>query len=74
MIDQVKLKRNHDYFCQVQGQLYCSIIPLKGIIFTVYFGENMPLFTEKIHFDESRWFDGFLPKIDFFIEGVQREK
>ena len=27
----VRLKRNHDYFCQVQGQLYCSIMPLKGI-------------------------------------------
>ena len=27
----VRLKRNHDYFCQVQGQLYCSIMTLKGI-------------------------------------------
>ena len=33
----VQLKRNHNYFCQVQGQLYCSIIPLEGIIFIVYF-------------------------------------
>ena len=29
----VRLKRNHYYFCQVQGQLYCSIMPLKGIFF-----------------------------------------
>jgi len=29
--DSVKLKRNHNYFCQVQGQLYCSMMPLKGI-------------------------------------------
>lgn len=43
----VQLKRNPNYFCQVQGQLYCSIIPLEGIIFVVYFGENMPLFIEK---------------------------
>ena len=51
----VQLKRNHNYFCQVQGQLYCSIIPLEGIIFVVYFGENMPLFIEKIHFQNSKW-------------------
>ena len=51
----VQLKRNHNYFCQVQGQLYCSIIPLEGRIFVVYFGENMPLFIEKIHFQNSKW-------------------
>ena len=51
----VQLKRNHNYFCQVQGQLYCSIIPLEGRIFVVYFGENMPLLIEKIHFQNSKW-------------------
>ena len=59
-------KRNHDYFCQVQGQLYCSIMPLKGIFFVVYFGENMPLFIEKIHFESTRWHDDLLPKVDYF--------
>ena len=62
----VRLKRNHNYFCQVQGQLYCSIMHLKGIFFVVYFGEDMPLFTEKIYFENSRWFNDFLPKIDYF--------
>ena len=62
----VQLKRNHSYFCQVQGQLYCSIIPLEGIMFVVYFGENMPLFVEKIHFENRKWFDELLPKIDYF--------
>ena len=61
----VQLKRNNNYFCQVQGQLYCSIIPLEGIMFVVYFGENMPLFVEKIHFENSKWFDELLPKIDY---------
>lgn len=64
----VQLKRNHNYFCQVQGQLYCSMIPVEGIIFVVYFGENMPLFVEKIHFENSKWFDEFLPKIDYFYQ------
>ena len=50
----VQLKRNHNYFCQIQGQLYCSLIPLEGIFLVVYFGENMPLFIEKIHFDNSK--------------------
>ena len=62
----VQLKNKHNYFCQVQGQLCCSIIPLEGIIFVVYFGENMPLFIEKIHFENSKWFDELLPKIDYF--------
>ena len=64
----VQLKRNHNYFCQVQGQLYCSIIPLEGIIFIVHFGENMPLFIEKIPFENSKCFDDLLPKIDYFYQ------
>ena len=35
-------------------------------MFVVYFGENMPLFVEKIHFENSKWFDELLPKIDYF--------
>lgn len=46
----VKLKRNYDYYCQVQGQLFCSNTPLKRHYFTVYFGDNMPLFTKKNYF------------------------
>ena len=26
-------------------------------MFVVYFGENMPLFIEKTHFENSKWFD-----------------
>ena len=38
-----------------------SIMPLKGICFVVYFRENMPLSSEKIHFENN----DFLPKIDY---------
>ena len=62
----IQLERNHDYYWQVQGQLYCSNVSLKGIIFTVYFGDNMPLFIENIPFHSSTWYETFLPKIDFF--------
>ena len=44
----VRLKRNHDYYLQIQGQLYCSNLDLKGIILTVFFGDDKPLFLEKI--------------------------
>ena len=44
----VRLKRNHDYYLQIQGQLYCSKLDLKGIILTVFFGDDKPLFLEKI--------------------------
>ena len=64
--ESVQLKKSHDYFWQVQGQLYCSNVSLKGIIFIVYFGDNMPLFTQKIPFHPSIWYEDFLPKIDFF--------
>jgi len=64
----VQLKRNHNYFCQVQGQLYSSIVPLEGIIFVVYFGENMSFFIEKIHFEKSKWFHVLLPKINYFYQ------
>ena len=40
----VRLKQNHGYYLQIQGQLYCSDLDLKGIILTVYFGEDNPLF------------------------------
>lgn len=61
----VRLKRNHDYYIQIQGQLYCSNLDLKGIILTVYFGEDRPLFLEKICLANT-WPSDFLPKIDFF--------
>lgn len=66
----VKLKRNHDYYYQIQRQLYCSNINLKGIVFVVYFGEDRPLFIEYIYPDNSTWFNDFLPKIYFFYRGA----
>ena len=63
----IRLKRNHDYYIQVQGQLYCSNLDLKGIIFVVYFGEDKPPFIENIFFDASCW-NEYLPKIDYFFK------
>ena len=49
----VRLKRNHDYYLQIQGQLYCSDLDLQGIILAVYFGEDKPLFLENIYSDNT---------------------
>ena len=62
----IRLKRNHDYYIQVQGQLYCSNLDLKGIIFVVYFAEDKPLFIEIIFFDATCW-NEYLSKTDYFF-------
>jgi len=62
------LKRNHDYYIQIQGQLYCSILDLKGIILTVYFGEDRPLFLEKICLDNTGPVT-FCPRLTSSTEG-----
>ena len=65
----IRLKRNHDYYIQVQGQLYsASHLALKGIVFVVYFGEGMPLFKENIFFDNSRWSEELLPRLEYFFK------
>lgn len=61
----IRLKRNHNYFVQIQGQLYVS--KLKKVILIVYFGEEIPLFKETIVFDSKRWEEEFLPRVDFFF-------
>ena len=65
----IRLKRNHDYYIQVQGQLYsASNLALKGIVFVVYFGVGMPLFKENIFFDSRRWSEEFLPRLEYFFK------
>ena len=66
-VGTIRLKRTHDYYIQVQGQLFCSNFDLKGIIFLVYFVEDKPLFKEKIFFDSGCWHE-YLPKIDYFFK------
>ena len=65
--ETIRLKRNHDYYIQVQCQLYSSNLDLNGIIFVVYFGENKPLLIQNTPFDINCWHT-HLPKIDYFFE------
>ena len=63
----IRLKRTHDYYIQVQGQLYVAYnLDLKGIVFIVYFGEELSFFKENIIFESNRWQNEVLPKLEFF--------
>jgi len=65
----IELKRNHNYYIQVQGQLYsASSLALKGIVLVFYFGEGMPLFKEDISFDSSQWSEELLPRLEYFFK------
>ena len=64
-----RLKRTHDYYIQTQGQLFVSSsLALKGIVFVVYFGDEMPLFRENIFFERSLWNQELLPKLEYFFK------
>ena len=65
----IRLKRNHDSYIQVQGQLYSACnLALKGIVFIVYFGEGMPPSKENISFDSIRWSEELLPRLEYFFK------
>ena len=65
----IRLKRTHYYYIQVQRQLYVAYnLDLKGIVFIVYFGEGVPLFKENIIFENNRWQNEILPKLEFFYK------
>jgi hypothetical protein len=61
--DEIKLKKAHSYFYQVQGQMYvCNI---KWVDFVVWFGPGK-IFIERVFFNTEWWYDVALPKIDYF--------
>ena len=59
----IRLKRNHDYYIQVQGQ----DLNIESIHVIVYFGEEMPLFKEKMFMESLRWNQELLPRLEFFF-------
>ena len=60
----IKLKRKHQYYYQVQGQMFCA--DLKRIDFVVWFGGSEPLFVESIQYDEEFVLSYMLPRLHFF--------
>ena len=46
----VELKKNHAYYYQIQGQMFCSGLRKGDLV--VWFGDNQPLFIQSIMYDE----------------------
>lgn len=63
--DRFSLKCTHQYFYQVQGQMF--VCKLKWVDFGVWFGNN-DIFIERIYFNSKWWFAEVLPKLDFFYK------
>lgn len=62
----IKLKRTHNYFIQIQGQLFAT--KMIYVDFVVWFGPDQDIFTERIVFDEEKWYSVYLPALDFFYK------
>ncbi|KAF2888978.1 hypothetical protein ILUMI_17195 [Ignelater luminosus] len=57
----ISLKKNHDYYYQIQGQL--AITTAEKCHFIVYSGPKNPLFIECIRRDGKLWKEVMLPKL-----------
>ncbi|XP_053386754.1 uncharacterized protein LOC123555858 [Mercenaria mercenaria] len=65
---QIALKRNHNYYIQIQGQMFCT--GLKWVDFVVWFGDDQDIFCERIYFNEKQWYSEYLPVLDLFYKWV----
>ncbi|KAK5644984.1 hypothetical protein RI129_006284 [Pyrocoelia pectoralis] len=68
----LRLKRNHSYYYQIQGQL--NITKKNICYFVVYINDKIDLFVEKITKDSNFWEEKMLPKlIDFYTNCIAPE-
>ncbi|KAG5895993.1 hypothetical protein JTB14_005099 [Gonioctena quinquepunctata] len=69
--DQLRLKRNHLYYYQVQGQL--NICRRIICYFVVFVDTERGLFIEKIERDKKFWNEMMLPKLSYFYQVGKKE-
>jgi len=62
-----KLKRTHDYFFQIQCQMFCSEIHVANFVIYTFKGIHI----ETIHYDANFWHSTVLPKIEDFYRKWQ---
>lgn len=62
--NKVSLKRTHNYYYQVQGQLH--ITQRQMCYFVVFINVETPLFIERIYQDDSFWNDSMINKLATF--------
>ena len=58
---QLSLKRNHDYYYQVQGQMH--ILKRNWCDFVVWIPRNDDYVQERIYYDNDFWKDKMIPKL-----------
>lgn len=61
-----KLRDNHAYMYQIQGQM--ALANINECYFVLYFKENEPVFVERIIFNKSMWEGMFLKLKDFYFK------
>ena len=68
--DQLALKRNSRYYCQVQGEMAILKVPwCDFVVWTV-----VDIHIERIYFDRHFWEDQLLPKLDsFYVKAMVPE-
>ncbi|CAG9770027.1 unnamed protein product [Ceutorhynchus assimilis] len=64
--EQLRLKRKHHYYYQVQGQL--NICKKDICFFVVYINDEQPLYVDAILRDEQFWNEEMLPKLTNFYQ------
>jgi len=61
----LELKKTHNYYHHVQGQIF--VWNFDHLDFVVYFGDNIPLYVERIKKDK-KWQSNNLPKLEYFYK------
>ena len=61
---QFSLKRNHDYYYQIQGQLH--ILKRQWCDFVVWTPRKDDYALERIHYDNNFWEEKMIPKLTKF--------
>ncbi|GLV31329.1 hypothetical protein CBL_11060 [Carabus blaptoides fortunei] len=70
--NEIKLKKNHNIYYQIQGQL--NITNRKMCYFVVFINESTELHIERIERDSNLWTNEMLPKLkDFYMSNVLPE-
>ncbi|KAI4456610.1 exonuclease phage-type/recb c-terminal domain-containing protein [Holotrichia oblita] len=62
----IQLKRNHNYYYQIQGQL--NICNKNYCYFVVYVNDEEPLFIERIERNRMLWKNVMVPKLQMFYK------
>ena len=61
---EIRLKKHHPYYCQIQGQMAIGVRPWCDFI--VYTSKGVTV--ERVHYDKEFWEKDLLPKLEEFYD------